>query len=75
MCMNGYWQAWEMLMTSNEVHAVSGSLFSTPSVFCVCVKTLEDKEKKEKLPFRSHVLISLATHTEAIKEQTVSIHS
>lgn len=60
-----------MLMTSNvecahNVHAVSGSLLSAPTVFGAEMH----KEQEEKmLPLRSHVLISLATHTEAIKTQ------
>lgn len=66
----------EMLMTSNaesanDMRAGSGSLFTAPIVSCV--KTQEEKGKKKFFPFRSHVLISLAMHTEAIKRKKIYI--
>lgn len=53
MCINGYWQAWAMLMTSkvesaNDMRKVSGSLFSATIVFSVTIQ--EEKEQKTCFP-------------------------
>lgn len=61
--------------SANDMRAVSGSLYGALIVFfffcLVLFLTGEGKGKKKKPPFRSHVLISSAVHTEAIKGKTV----
>lgn len=56
MCMNGYWQAWETLMTSkvesaNDMHAMSGSLLGTPIVLCENTGGKKDKNASLQIAF------------------------